>query len=234
MPRRLPVRALALALALAAAAAAGVDAGGKKLPDCRLFAHVAKSNDPSSFPACSLLKSGKLLRVNFAPRRGVDFSLQPTSRESAIQMWSLGQPGQFQPGPSYQVNPADVPNGLIDLVFLFISGLASTKALPVHPTFDESYSFKTFSKRWKRMRKQGSKEGLPAIILDYSDDSTFETKFDKVKFGKKNGVVFAEYQVSKGSRAALASAWGSVIDEAAARNGCLIAYATPCPRLGLP
>ena len=83
------------------------------------------------------------------------------------------------------------------------------------------------------MRKQGSKEGLPALIGD-GTGSTFEVKLDKVKFGKKNGVVFAEYQVSKGSRAALASAWGSVIDEAAARNGCLIAYATPCPRLGLP
>ena len=84
------------------------------------------------------------------------------------------------------------------------------------------------------MRKQGSKEGLPALIVDFSDDSTHEVKLDKVKFGKKNGVVFAEYQVSKGSRAALASAWGSVIDEAAARELCAIGYATPCPRLGLP
>ena len=84
------------------------------------------------------------------------------------------------------------------------------------------------------MRKQGSKEGLPAIIVDYSDISTHEVKLNKVKFGKKNGVVFADYTVSKGSRAALASAWGSDIDEAAARSGCVIAYATPCPRLGLP
>ena len=59
-------------------------------------------------------------------------------------------------------------------------------------------------------------------------------KLDKVKFGKKNGVVFADYQVSKGSRAALASAWGSDIDEAAVRSFCSINYYTPCPRLSLP
>ena len=58
-------------------------------------------------------------------------------------------------------------------------------------------------------------------------------KLDKVKFGKENGVVLADYQVSKGSRAALASAWGSDLDEAAARSGCVIGYAPPCPRLGL-
>ena len=79
---------------------------------------------------------------------------------------------------------------------------------------------------------------LPALIWDGMDQvsnlSSFATKFDKVKLGKKNGVVFAEYQVSKGSRAALASAWGSDLDEAAARSGCVIAYATPCPRLDLP
>ena len=80
------------------------------------------------------------------------------------------------------------------------------------------------------MRKQGSKEGLPALI---GGGSTFETKFDRLKFGKKNGVIFAEYKVSKRSRAALASAWGSDIDEAAARSACYISYATPCPRLGL-
>ena len=85
------------------------------------------------------------------------------------------------------------------------------------------------------MRKQGSKEGLPALILDASDLSTHEARQgDKAKFGKKNGVVFADYQVSKGSRAALASAWGSDIDEAAARSICDIIYASPCPRLGLP
>ena len=48
------------------------------------------------------------------------------------------------------------------------------------------------------MRKQGSKEGLPALVLDASDLSTHEAKLDKVKFGNKNGVVFADYQVSKG------------------------------------
>ena len=230
MPRRLPVRALALALALAAAAAAGVDAGGEKLPDCRYLEHAAQSNDPGAFPACSLLKSGKFLRINFAPRRGFNLSLSPTSRESSIRMFDLGQ-----------VNRADVPNGVIDLLF----GLAGGKAV-LEREIDKAYGFKSFSKRWKRMRKQGSKEGLPALIYDFTGSfgnsgaftgdftGTFDTKVDKVKFGKKNGVVFADYQVSKGSRAALASAWGSDIDEAAVRSFCSISYYTPCPRLGLP
>ena len=154
MPRRLPVRALALALALAAAAAAGVDAGGEKLPDCRLFAHYAESNDPGSFPACSLLKNGKLLRVNFAPGEP-----KPTTGQSysAIPMYDLGL-----------VDRADVPNGLIDL-FL---GTALFK-IDFERRIDEAYGFKTFSKRWKRMRKQGSKKGLPAIMYDFSDGSTF-------------------------------------------------------------
>merc|ERR1719498_1157893 len=130
-----------------------------------------------------------------------------------------------------RVDRADVPNGVIDLLF-------RPQSVVVKPVLereiDEAYGFKTFSKRWKRMRKQGSKKGLPALIVDYSDGSTHEVKLDKVKFGKKNGVVFAEYQVSKGSRAALASAWDSDIDEGAARSVCRIGYATPCPRLGLP
>jgi len=226
MPRRLPVRALALALALAAAAAAGVDAAGfsgasgsisepkPKLPDCRVFAHVARSNDPGAFPACSLLENGKLLRVNFAPGE------LPTTGETYayIRMFDLGR-----------VDRADVPKGLIDLIF----GTAGGKTV-LEREIDEAYGFKSFSKRWKRMRKQGSKEGLPALIVDYSDVSLFETKLNKVKFGEKNGVVFADYKVSKGSRAALASAWGSDIDEAFARSYCVIYYATPCPRLGLP
>ena len=223
MPRRLPVRALALALALAVAAAAGVDAGGEKLPDCRWFYHFAGygsngSNNPGSFPACSLLKSGKLLRVNFAP--GEASTSAAPGAFSYISMHDLGR-----------VDRADVPNGLIDL-FDLDRGPASNK-LVLEREINEAYGFKTFSKRWKRMRKQGSKEGLPALIYDWSDSSTFEVKLDKVKFGKKNGVVFADYKVSKGSRAALASAWGSDIDEAAARSACVITYATPCPRLGL-
>ena len=44
--------------------------------------------------------------------------------------------------------------------------------------------------------------------------------------------VFANYQISKKSRAALASAWGTEMDEAGARSFA-IDYATPCPRLGL-
>ena len=211
MPRRLPVRALALALALAAAAAAGVDAGGEKLPDCRLFNHYADSNDPGSFPACSLLKSGKLLRMNFAPGE------PPTTGRSVLDMHDLSQ-----------VDRADVPNGLSDF---FYDGPANGKIV-LEREIDEAYGFKTFSKRWKRMRKQGSKEGLPALIGD-GTGSTFEVKLDKVKFGKKNGVVFAKYKVSKGSRAALASAWGSDF-ESTAWTGCGIVYATPCPRLGLP
>ena len=209
---RLPVRALALALAAAAAAAAGVDAGGEKLPDCRFFAHYAHSHNPGSFPACSLIKNGKLLRINFAPGE-----FDPTQSYSAIDMFDLSR-----------VDRAEVPNGLSD--FLFGPAI---KKIVFERHIDEAYGFKTFSERWKRMRKQGLKEGLPALIFDYSDVSTFETKLDKVEFGKENGVVFAEYQVSKGSRAALASAWGSDIDAAFARTICGIVYATPCPRLGL-
>ena len=230
MPRRLPVRALALALALAVAAAAGVDAGGEKLPDCRWFYHFAGygsngSNNPGSFPACSLLKSGKLLRVNFAPVE------QPTTGQSysKIRMFDLGQ-----------IDRADIPNGLVDFM------RRSSYYIPVdlERYIDEAYGYKSFSKRWKRMRKQGSKDGLPALIYDFTGSfgnsgaftgdftGTFDTKVDKVKFGKKNGVVFADYQVSKGSRAALASAWGS--NEAAPRSLCKTGYATPCPRLGLP
>ena len=218
MPRRLPVRARALALALAAAAAAaaaGVDAGGEKFPDCRLFDHYAVSNNPGSFPACSLIKNGKLLRVNFAPGEP-----KPTTGQSysTIAMRDLSR-----------VDRADVPNGLSDL---FVA--PAIFKLDFERYIDKAYGFKTFSERWKRMRKQGSKEGLPALIFDYSDVSTFETKLDKVEFGKENGVVFADYTVSKGSRAALASAWGTEIDEAAERSICGVVYATPCPRLGLP
>ena len=218
MSRRLPVRALALALALAATAAAtaaGVDAGGEKFPDCRLFDHFALSNNPGLFPACSLIKNGKLLRVNLAPGEPRPFTGQSFS---AIDMFDLSR-----------VNRADVPNGLSDL---FVA--PDIFKLDFERHIDKAYGFKTFSERWKRMRKQGSKEGLPAIIYDYSDGSTFETKLDKVKLGKKNGVVFTDYTVSKGSRAALASAWGSDIDAAFARTICGIVYATPCPRLGLP
>ena len=210
MPRRLPARALALALALAVAA--GVDAG-QKLPDCRLFAHYAASNDPGSFPACSLIKNAKLLRINFAPGEA-STPVPGESGRSNIRMWDLGR-----------VDRADVPNGLVDLDADFDIG-----KLDFERFIDEAYGFKTFSKRWRRMRKQGSKKGLPALI---NGDSTLEVKLNAVKFGKKNGVVFADYQVSKGSRAALASAWGTEIDEAAVRSACNIVYATPCPRLGL-
>merc|ERR1712060_44023 len=106
------------------------------------------------------------------------------------------------------------PNGLSDL---FVA--PAIFKLDLEPHIDEAYGFKTFSERWMRMREQGSKEGLPALIYDYYGDvSTFETKLDKVEFGKENGVVFADYTVSKGSRGALASEWGTEIDEAAERS----------------
>merc|ERR1719498_1678336 len=60
-----------------------------------------------------------------------------------------------------RVDRADVPNGVIDLLF-------RPQSVVVKPVLereiDEAYGFKTFSKRWKRMRKQGSKKGLPALI----------------------------------------------------------------------
>ena len=95
MPLRLTTPALALALALAAAAA-GVNAG-QKLPDCRALQHVAGSNDPGSLPACSLVKNGKHLRVNFAPGEA------PTTAvpgESTIEMYDLGRVDRADVSPT--------------------------------------------------------------------------------------------------------------------------------------
>ena len=214
MPRRLPVRApLALALALAAAAA-GVDASFAPLADCRFFVHAGASDNPP--PLCTLSKDGKFLRLTSAPPG------TPTgpavSRIREFDVSGLKKKG--------------VKDGLRDLIVF-------ADAVPFPPGFkelrdiDKSYGFNKFSKRWSKMRKKGPTKAVPALV-GLGEPSDFEIKLDSVKFlkNKKGEVDQTEYQVGKNARDKLVKKFGKSNQDF--KRECVISYATPCKKLGLP
>ena len=209
MPRRLPVRALALALALAAAA--GVDASFAPLADCRYFVHVGESDKP---PLCTISKDGKFLRLTSAPPGQVVF---PKST-SAIGEFDISK-----------LKKSEVKDGLRDLASLFEFGDLGDPQREI----DKSYGFNKFSKRWSKMRKNGPTKAVPALVgLGEPDD--FEIKLDKVTFLKdKKGKVYAtEYQVGKNARDKLVKKFGKSNQDFG--RYCIVTYATPCKKLGLP
>ena len=98
---------------------------------------------------------------------------------------------------------------------------------------DKSYGFNKFSKRWSKMRKKGPTKAVPALVgVGGFDD--FEIKLDKVTFLKdKKGKVYAtEYQVGKNARDKLVKKFGKSNQDFG--RDCIISYATPCKKLGLP
>ena len=209
MPRRLPVRApLALALALAAAAA-GVDASFAPLADCRFLVHVGLSDKP---PLCQISKDGKFLRLTSAPP-GED--VLPKSSSFIVEF------------DISDLKKKDVPNGLGDLIsYPDLSDLDGRE-------IDKSYGFNKFSKRWSKMRKKGPTKAVPALV-GLLEPSDFEIKLDKVKFlkNKKGEVYQTEYQVGKNARAKLVKKFGKSNQDF--KRVCVISYATPCKKLGLP
>ena len=210
MPRRLPVRALALALALAAAAAAAsVDASFAPLADCRYFVHIGESDKP---PLCQISKDGKFLRLTSAPPGEDAF---PKSSSFIVEL------------DISDLKKKDVPDGLRDLIS--VPDLGDL----VQREIDKSYGFNKFSKRWSKMRKKGPTKAVPALVGLF-DPSDFEIKLDKVKFLKdKKGKVYAtEYQVGKNARAKLVKKFGKSNQDFG--RECVVTYATPCKKLGLP
>ena len=99
-------------------------------------------------------------------------------------------------------------------------------------TIDKQYGFKKFSKRWRKMRKAGPTNAVPAF-LGLAEPGDFEIKLDHVKFRKKKGVVYqTDYKIGKNSRAKLVKKFDASNQDFAFE--CAITYATPCKRLGLP
>merc|ERR1711924_387264 len=93
--------------------------------------------------------------------------------------------------------------------------------------------FNKFSKRWHKMRKKGPTKAVPALV-GFGTPGDFEIKLDAVKFlkDKKGDVTATEYKVGKNARAKLVKKFGKF--KPGIKFECVVTYATPCRKLGLP
>merc|ERR1712146_21492 len=167
-------------------------------------------------PLCTISKDGKFLRLTSAPPG------TPTGPAvSRIREFDVSG-----------LKKKDVKDGLRDLIVF-------ADAVPFPPGFkelrdiDKSYGFNKFSKRWSKMRKKGPTKAVPALV-GLGEPSDFEIKLDNVKFlkDKKGKVYQTEYQVGKNARDKLVKKFGKSNQDF--KRECVISYATPCKKLGLP